>query len=926
MNKSEYQARLSSLTSKKLKMSRSLIIGILVTLLLISGLAAVFYNYYIQDKEKPLFDGIPNDAAIILETKDIHTGMAEVFASPLWNDLKQNEHMLRLSKQVLAMDSLLMQQPYFREILQSKRVAISFHARSQISMLLVTHAGDDGNWMENLAQLAQSQKWKINRRIYEKNTILDLLDQQLKPICSISFKDNLILCSADGNLVEDALVKMRYKLVNAVNRLEQVTALSKNGSDFNLYINHAQVSGLINTFLKEEFKSTYDFLARFANWSLLNIQLEDAHISMSGLTVTDDSLYQYLDLFGSQSPVVSNLDAYMPDQTALKIQLGFSDYGRFKGELTEYLQQLHIYSAYDAYRDSLERLYGIDLGSDFENMLGNQVALAGLEYAGNDLNQNLFVVIKPAQVSYAEGLLKRYLQKCQLKSPGDSASTELNASNRLPFGNFLKCYFGKMFESIHSPYFAIVKDVVVFANNSEVLKRIKEQVESGNTLLNNPDYTAFRKKTGESFNFQFFIQTSMALRFTSSYSKETFYSQLNRFANDYRKFQFLQLQYSSSSDKAFYTQVDIKYNSVYKVETRMIWEAQLDTSLEGYPAVISNPSMNQNSIWVQDKKNTLYAFNRDGMLQWKAPLSGKILSPFQAVDFGENGTVEYFFTTENQAYLIDMHGNPVFGYPVRFPGKAVSAGHLIDPYGDSAFQWYIPLSNNRIAGYSLEGRPLKGWNPKQLPATPVSEVLGFTLGTQPMIYTTLSNGVFQLFKITGERVDLKLTKALPGTSFRIKSADTAAATLYYTDTLKQPVKLTVSSDGSLSPEQVFYSRKVTEVSAFWYSPEKDYYFLNTDSTGTTLFNAKGQTLGSYPLQDSLPVLFFLQFTEDGKLITGQTRSQSNQLYLYEPNGRLHSDFPLQGNTRFYIYNLYGDGVRYLITGEGKNYLRTYRLK
>lgn len=907
-------------------MSRSLIIGILVTLLLISGLAGVFYYYYIQEKEKPLFDGIPNDAALILETRDIHSNISELFTSPLWSDLKQNEHMLKLSEQIQALDSLLSEQPYFREILQSKRIAISFHARAQISMLLVAQSEDAGNWITSLTSLAQSHKWKINRRIYEKNTILDILDQQLKPICSISYKDNLILCSADGNLVEDALVKMRYQLANTVGRLEQVTALSRNGSDFNLYINHAQLSGLISTFLKDEYRGTFDFLSRFANWSMLSIQQDDAHISMSGLTVTDDSLYQYLDLFGSQSPVVSDLDASIPEQTAVKIQLGFSDYGTFKGELNEYLQQLNLYGAYDAYRDSLERLYGIDLGADFENMIGNQVALAGLEYAGNDLQQNLFVVIKPSQINYADALLKRYLQKCLLKSPGDSVGQVSAVSNRLPFGNFLKCYFGKMFESIHSPYFAVVKDVVVFANSNDVLRRIREQVESGNTLLNNSDYLAFKQKTGESFNFQFFVQTSTALRFTSSYSKEVFYSQLNRYATDYRKFQFLQVQYASSSDKAFYTQIDLKYNSSYKIETRMIWESQLDTTMEGFPAVVSNPAMNQNSIWVQDKKHTLYAFNREGMLQWKAPLSGKILSSLQPVDWGKNGTLEYFFTTENQAYLIDMQGNPVLGYPVRFPGKAVAAAHWIDSYGDSAFQWYIPLSNNRVAGYGLDGRSLKGWNPKQLAAAPAGEVRGFVLGSTPMLYTTLITGTVQIFKLTGEPVAVKLPKAFPGSNILIKSTDTSSASLYLLDSLQQLVKYTMQSEGGISQPEVVTSRKFSKLDAFWYLPEKDYYFMDTDSLGTILINSKGQIIGTYPARDSLPVLFFLQFTEDGKLIAGQTRTQTNQLYLFDLNGRLHSDFPLQGNTRFHVHNLYGDGVRYLITGDGKNYLRTYRLK
>ncbi len=52
-------------------MSRSLIIGIVVTLAIISGLAAFFYINFVKVKHTDAISAVPSHAAIVLEVRDI---------------------------------------------------------------------------------------------------------------------------------------------------------------------------------------------------------------------------------------------------------------------------------------------------------------------------------------------------------------------------------------------------------------------------------------------------------------------------------------------------------------------------------------------------------------------------------------------------------------------------------------------------------------------------------------------------------------------------------------------------------------------------------------------------------------------------------------------------------------------------------------
>jgi hypothetical protein len=81
-------------------MNRSLLLGIIATFTLFSGIAIYFYLNNIKIKNRPAIEAVPGDAFIILQSKDINKSWSLLSKSSLWADLKANPNVSKLNKQL----------------------------------------------------------------------------------------------------------------------------------------------------------------------------------------------------------------------------------------------------------------------------------------------------------------------------------------------------------------------------------------------------------------------------------------------------------------------------------------------------------------------------------------------------------------------------------------------------------------------------------------------------------------------------------------------------------------------------------------------------------------------------------------------------------------------------------------------------------
>jgi hypothetical protein len=914
-------------------MGRSLIIGITTTFLIIGGLTIFFYIHYVKVKNEPAINAVPNDAVFILEVKNIHESWLKFSEGEIWKDLSQNKPIQELSTNITYIDSIAFLNKDLREILTNHRAVISVHTigGQKMSLLFIAETGSNTNLTSITNWIAKSKGYTLKKHSFEKETVYDFFNEDKIPVLSIAYRDQLLICSAQTERVEEAIRKLKYKIPNETRGFEQVSAMAEVSSDINVYVNYQYFPSFINVFTKSVYADLFGYLKRFANWGMFNVKMDNDLVNFTGITYTDDSIFQYLDLFKNQPPEELTLHKLLPKNTAMLLQTSCSDNTKFGIDLTEYLQVHKKLDSYTTFTDSLENRYGIDLGDKFFAIIGNEALLGMLEPVGSDYEKELFAVLKFTDVTQTKSLLKSY--SIAIKKRGEDDSTKLLSYNgfeieHLQLGNFLKLYYGELFESIQSPFYTVIDGAFVFANTQNTLKAIINNYQSGNTLGKDEQFINYSKRSAQTANISFFFNPRYCFMLPSSFVTDEFFSTLSSYQYEFKKFEFVSIQFANTSNKAFFTNLNVKFTSSLNEDTRVLWAINLDTTFEMAPAVVYNSATKQNCILVQDVANTLYYVSNTGSILWKSKLSGKIISSIKQVDAQKTGRMYYLFNTEKQACLIDESGNNLTGYPVRFPGNATASYSLFDFYGDSTYQFFIPLDNNRIVGYSINGKPIQGWNPMVVDQKITTKITSVKLGSTPYVLAGGAKGGLLMYSEKGKPVSLTLPSKLNGNiPVFAFSKDTSLAHIIVTDTNNTLTLFAIDAAFGISiksTEKLLFKPEYVTIKEN--SKDKDWAILVGNKNEFSVYNTFNHKSFTTTIADSNFVKPFMHKTTLGDLMVGYINKQSKQINWLNTSGVSYPSFPMEGSGMFTIDNVMLDGSNYLLHADKLNNLVLIKLK
>jgi hypothetical protein len=913
-------------------MGRSLVIGIVTTFLLIGGLATFFYINYVKVKKLSAINAIPNDAALILEVKNISGCWATFSTSDIWKDLSKNEALQELNYKITYIDSLISLNNDLKNDIAHHRSVISVHTQNgqKMALLFVSETGSNTDAASIARWIAKANQYTLKKHSFEQETVYDFLDKDKMPVMSMTYRDQLLICSSEGVLVEEVIRKLKYKLPNDTRGFEQITAMAEVSNDVSIFVNYTYFPSFLNVFLKSAYCDLFAYLKRFANWSMFNVKINKDFFNLSGVSYTDDSVFQYLDLFKTQTPAVLTLHTLIPKNTAMMLQTAYSDYTKFGIDLTEYLQVHQKIDEYTRFADSLDNRYGIDLGDKLFSLIGNEALLGILESSGADYEKELFAAVRFTDVVQAKTVLNSYV--FAIKKRGEYDSIILPSYNgfvieHLQLGNFLKLYYGETFENIVSPYYTVIDDAVVFANKPETLKLIIDSYQSGNTLAKSKSYSEYSQKSASTANVNFYINPSYGYMLPAGFVTDEFFSTLSRYQYDFKKFEYMSVQFANTSNKAFFTNLNIQFNSSFEEDTRILWNVKLDTSFDMNPVVVFNSTTRQNCILVQDASNTLYYISANGNIVWKSKLSGKIISPIKQIDPKKSGHVYYLFNTQKQVYLVDEQGDNMIGYPVRFPGNATAALSMVDFYGDSVYRFFVPLDNSRVIGYEINGKPLQGWNPKTVPEKIASELSMIKVGTTPYILGSGAKGSLLMYTVKGTLVKLDIPVTI---SDRVPvlayASDTSMITLVIVDTTGTLVSFELTSSLKPTFKNSLQLGLNPEYFMTFTNLKKNRIFLVGNDKEFSVYDQSAHKLSSTSVNDSSTFRPFINTTVAGDIMIGYTDKQLRSINWVTTSGTPYSSFPMEGATTFTVDNLMLDGSHYVIRGAQFNNLVLIKLK
>lgn len=910
-------------------MNRSLIIGIISTLALFSCIAIYFYFNNIKVKSKSALVAVPNDAFAVIQSKEVTSAIKHLTNSTIWNDLIKNSSLNVLSNQLTALTNFVNANEVFKDALEENNNVVSLHNyNGKFACLLINELGRDEDPINYASAISMHIKGSQKKRLFEKTIVYDIYDELNQPFISIAIKDRLLLCAKQSGLVDDAIRKLTFNLNNPSKGLEQLGLLADNGADLNLFLNFQKTPAMFNLWLKPIYFDALNAFKHIGNWSLLNIELGQSEFNLQGVTLTDDSLFQFLDLFKNQSPKELTLQQYMPANTAISVQMGFTDYLKFNEELTEYLQAHQLHTAYAAYADSLEKRYNIDLTQKPITLIDGEAALILTEPSGNEFTQNMAAIIRFKDPQNMYAVLKNAVTQMAKKGETDSVTVFHQGLEieQIRLGNFLKLYYGQLMESIYSPYFAKIEDVIVFSNSLNNLTHIIDQYNQKLTLATNESFVAYQTKLNKSNNISITINPFKFLQVPGSFITEEFYSTLSTNQNAIKKFEFVNIGFANTDNKAFYTQVNYLYANQTNATTKQLWTYKLDTTFTQQPEVVYSTKLRQNVVFVQDVKNTLYCLSsQTGALIWRSKLSAPLVGHFKVVDVKNNGTNQYLFATQKQLFLVDEDGVSLNRYPINLPGKAFTDITLTNFGSDTLSYILVPLENKRVAGFSIGGYYMPGLNPKIFPAKLTQPLQIIQLGVRALIYSADANGALALFNRKGKSQNIE-SQIWASNYWHVPDADTNKLIFNAIDSNGLVQRLEFDSSLNLVKlSKVAQTNHYTKVVANNINWSVASAFMLFDSLKTTIWSAKFDTKFEITVTDTLHHKVFFTQNASGNSMVGQIKNNKELIWL-DMSGKPYPDFPLPGCTQFYTGNILGNNQNQLIGGDQSNNIFLFQIR
>ena len=252
-----------------------------------------------------------------------------------------------------------------------------------------------------------------------------------------------------------------------------------------------------------------------------------------------------------------------------------------------------------------------------------------------------------------------------------------------------------------------------------------------------------------------------------------------------------------------------------KVDKKILWKVNIPKLTWG-PYALNNHRSGTKDIIVQDQENTIYLISAGGKVKWSRNLEGKILGGISQIDAYQNNKYQMVFNTKSKLHIVDILGNEIDGFPIKFSYFASNPVSIFDYDNNKDYRFLIAGDDFKIHNYNISGTQVSGWIQPELNSTIARQLKHFAINGLDYILSIQNSGVIKLHnRRGGERFAVKNKAFLPaGSNFSInKSFIIDSTSIVFEDTLRGVSKLVLGSSSkrihtipdSLNPNENFWN-------------------------------------------------------------------------------------------------------------------------
>ncbi len=891
-----------------MKKASVIVAGILLAII-VAGLI------YLKKQRIPEFDiikTIPADVAFFI---DIHD--ADNFAEKLtednniWEELKNIDTFNQFSNHLHKIDSLIKMDETLKENIKDRRIILAGEkiGKSKIQFLLsmkMENLREQKHLEEFFNQYALSEQSQIQSKMYN-NTQVHYIEKSSHIIITYAFIEGVLLVGNNRLIVEEAIRQTGVKTsISDIKNFRKVSETAGKNVEGNIYINYSKLPDILKNPANDKYSNNLDFIKNFANWSALDINIEEDALLLNGFSAGDSDESELMDLFKNQEPVDQEIEEVLPANTATFINLGISDKKQYLERYKNYLLSTEKLDNYKANQEKISKQFAFNAEEKMYDLLHEEIGIAFLNGNAKNPKNSAFIILKTKGKRFAENSLGELSkQACtQLDQLPYKQNLKIDEGTshtayKMPINNLIGNIFGSLFNEVDNSWFTIIDKFVVFGKSPQMLQQFIYSNILNKTLVNDPQYKQFDDYLSNNSNFHFYSSMYRSPQLIANYLNESLQKGINENVSSIRKFQAFAYQFIGSNDM-IYNNLFIKYIPKVSEEPKTVWECHLDTTIKGKPAFVTNHYTGEKEIVVQDLKNKIYLINKVGRVLWKKQLDEKINSEIYQIDFYKNGKLQMLFSTRTKMHLIDREGNYVERYPINFPSPSTAGLAVFDYDNNKDYRIFVPCSNKRVYDYNKEGKILQGWAFDKTDTRVNSPVQHFRVGTKDYIVFADQYRVYILNRRGEVRVKPEKQFTQSKNNHFILEEKNART---------EPRLVTTSKDGTVYYLYFDGQVKTNKIDEFTTNHYFDYRDMNSDDLKDLIFldenklevyESNGKKLFSREFDSEItdPPIYFHFSYKDRKL--GIVSEEANEIYLLNGNGEIYDGFPLKGNTPFSI--------------------------
>lgn len=843
------------------------------------------------------FEAVPHNTAMLVDCKDFlyRQSPPDSLAS------------FQVFQSVYPNDQLMEDLKWFRELIPSSALpkqqlvaALQLGRRESLDWLFIL---DDQLDTFNIEKFADTlQDTRVFEYTYLNQSVYDFKPKDRKQAeYSIAKYRNLLIFGRYSLLVEEAINQLN-KVHSNISRNSAFRRVQKQDgfeNGFDLYFNFAFFGDMFRTFLSQQGEKEIEVLKNWLSWSKMSMRFDSVQMAIKGGLISAKGN----DFLGA----VWDTSDFRNIQTILPENIAFAHWwnvGKFK----------YFYRKQGGEDSDIIKNY-------FSPWIGKDCAFVVTQPFSQDSEEEQFIIFKMKE----ESLATEYLEKLEMEiGLEQSYKYQMFDIHQLRAKGWLKPLLTS--EEWDDPFYTILEDYVVVANDKAAIEVWLDKYIVGETLSNNPNFLAMQEMLPAHAGVFSFWNIFQSGQWLTALFKEKYQDSILEKIDDQKDVSFQGMTLHPT-----WTGFSLEGNAVLSYvpqsKTSVVWKAALDDKATIDPVVFRNTSR-QYEIAIQDRDNNFYVFDNGGNTILKKDLGDRIISTVHPMDFYKNKQQQYLFNTPNGIQLIDNQGNDVGAFPIHLQSPATNGVTVADFNHTREYSFFVACNNRNIYGFDATGRPLEGWSPRR----------GAGVVGQPLQHFQ-RNGQDFLITFSESRKQVLAYKRNGDYRFRSKVLDGQfPSSLGFQHWDLYPRILATNSEGTGHVVnlrgggfklnlKVGNNRDVLSVFCDVGGDRRNDYVVMSGNH-LVVYYYRGNTfekLWEYTFEHPQDEIFAVRMPYQRKYSLGTLCKAKKQINLITYKGELYPDFPLAGTSKFQIVDMFKAREYVLIVGH-EDSLYAYRLK